>query len=440
MWSRNDATLSNKSARKDYGLTQEEIIAAIRVGKLQFCDSNIHGNPRFMGDEEEGYFEFDQKDNGQFHLDYGHGQMGCHVTTRDGELSIEWMSIRTILGLLLLIASPCVAAAMEWVKGSSDRKGFELVESGKLFVPWGFNYDHHADGNLLEDYWGKSPDELRPAKTILEAMTLGWLELFQKKTPQILAVVGSRPQYQQVTCEGTYQHHLQGICVNEAAVYWSFTTTLVKTDLDGKRLKEVPVANHHGDLCCHDGKLFVAVNLGKFNDPKGNADSWVYVYDADTLEEVARQEVQEVFHGAGGIGFRDGHFFVVGGLANGVEENYVYEYDSNFKFVKKHVIQSGHTHLGIQTATFVNDRWWFGCYGDPKVLLVTDAAFNMTGRFQFDCSLGIVGLPDGRLLAATGRCEQGKGCTGSAKVAVPDEKSGLRYINETGRTRSDDAK
>lgn len=84
-------------------------------------------------------------------------------------------------------------------------------------------------------------------------------------------------------------------------------TPLVKTDLNGKLLEKVPVANHHGDLCVHDGKLHVAVNLGKFNDPEGNADSWVYVYDAKTLKEIARHEVQEVFHGAGGIGFRDGH-------------------------------------------------------------------------------------------------------------------------------------
>src|SRR5690606_29746611 len=79
-----------------------------------------------------------------------------------------------------------------------------------------------------------------------------------------------------VTCEGTYPHHLQGICADDEAIYWSFTTTLVKTNLDGDLLKSVPVANHHGDLCHHDGKLYVAVNLGKFNDPQGNADSWVY--------------------------------------------------------------------------------------------------------------------------------------------------------------------
>lgn len=192
-----------------------------------------------------------------------------------------------------------------------------------------------------------------------------------------------------VLCEGTYKHHLQGVCTDENAIFWSFTTTLVKTDMEGTLLKKIPVANHHGDLCFHDGKLYVAVNLGKFNDPKGNADSWVYVYDAENLKELARHETQEVFHGAGGIGYRDGHFFVVGGLPDAVEENYVYEYDSKFKFLKKHVIKSGHTHLGIQTATFAHDRWWFGCYGDPKIMLVTDADFQMKGRHEIDCSLGI---------------------------------------------------
>jgi len=37
--------MSDKSARQDFGLTQPEIIAAIRAGKLQFRESNMHGNP-----------------------------------------------------------------------------------------------------------------------------------------------------------------------------------------------------------------------------------------------------------------------------------------------------------------------------------------------------------------------------------------------------------
>ena len=238
-----------------------------------------------------------------------------------------------------------------------------------------------------------------------------------------------------VSCEGTYPHHLQGISTDEKSIYWSFTTTLVKTDMRGRLLKKVPVTNHHGDLCLHDGKLFVAVNLGKFNDPKGNADSLVYVYDAGTLKELARHETQEVFHGAGGIGFRNEHFFVVGGLPDGVEENYVYEYDSNFKFLKKHVIKSGHTHLGIQTATFAHGHWWFGCYGNPKILLVSDTNFRMLSRHELDCSLGIEGLSSGRLLVASGRCEKNKGCTGGAQTALPTEPAGFKLRGDAGEAK-----
>ncbi|TWT84917.1 Complex I intermediate-associated protein 30 (CIA30) [Planctomycetes bacterium CA13] len=228
-------------------------------------------------------------------------------------------------------------------------------------------------------------------------------------------------------CEGTYKHHLQGVCTDEKSIFWSFTTTVVKTNMEGTLLKQVPVANHHGDLCFHEGKLYVAVNLGKFNDPQGNADSWVYVYDAETLTELARHETQEVFHGAGGIGIRDGHFFVVGGLPDEIEENYVYEYDRNFKFLTKHVIQSGHTHLGIQTATFAHDRWWLGCYGDPKLLLVTDTDFRIEGRYEIDCSFGIDGLSGGRILVGNGRCEKDKGCNGNVQTAFPDKNAGFTF-------------
>ena len=45
MWSEKGATMSDKSARREFGLTQEAIIAAIRAGKLQYRVGNMHGNP-----------------------------------------------------------------------------------------------------------------------------------------------------------------------------------------------------------------------------------------------------------------------------------------------------------------------------------------------------------------------------------------------------------
>jgi hypothetical protein len=44
-WVRKGATLSDKTARAEFGLTQDEIIAAIRAGKLQYRPGEIHGNP-----------------------------------------------------------------------------------------------------------------------------------------------------------------------------------------------------------------------------------------------------------------------------------------------------------------------------------------------------------------------------------------------------------
>ncbi len=44
-WRRKGATLSDKTAGKEYGLSQDEIIAAINAGQLQHRVGVIHGNP-----------------------------------------------------------------------------------------------------------------------------------------------------------------------------------------------------------------------------------------------------------------------------------------------------------------------------------------------------------------------------------------------------------
>ena len=44
-WARKGATLSDKTARSEFGLTQDEIIAAIDAGNLQYRPGSMHGNP-----------------------------------------------------------------------------------------------------------------------------------------------------------------------------------------------------------------------------------------------------------------------------------------------------------------------------------------------------------------------------------------------------------
>lgn len=172
---------------------------------------------------------------------------------------------------------------------------------------------------------------------------------------------------------------------------------------------------------------------------RGNADSWVFVYDAGDLSCVAKHKTPEVFHGAGGIAVHDGKFLVVGGLPDAVNENFVYEYDGNFSFVKKHTLASGHTHLGIQTAAFADDHWWFGCYGNPKsdttpstppILLKADANLNKVERFEFDCSIGIVPIGEGKFLVARGSITPDKSRTGRLVTAVPDRERGLKLMDK----------
>jgi len=169
-----------------------------------------------------------------------------------------------------------------------------------------------------------------------------------------------------IECEGTYGGHLQGIASNGNSIYWSHTVQLVKTDLEGNLQIKIDVPTHHGDLTIHEGKVFVAVELAEFNRPPGASDPWVYVYKADTLELLNKHQIPELVHGAGGIAYHEGKFIIVGGLPTNHEQNYAFEYDAHFNFVKRHVLFSGQTHLGIQTVHFMDNHWWFGCYGSSE--------------------------------------------------------------------------
>lgn len=216
-----------------------------------------------------------------------------------------------------------------------------------------------------------------------------------------------------VTCEGSYPRHVQGVCTNgQDAIYWSWTESLVKTDLQGKILKKVAAPDHQGDLCYHDGKLYVAVNLGKFNQPAGKADSWVFVYDADTLAELSRHPVPELVHGAGGMAYHEDKFIIIGGLTPGTDENYAYEYDANLKFIRRHTLASGYTLMGIQTVAHAEGAWWFGCYGKPAVVLRADEQFKITGKWEFNAAVGIIHLSGDRFLIA-----ENKGSKGTSNTA-----------------------
>jgi len=46
-WTKQGQTFSHKNACKEFGLTEDEIIDAIKAGKLQYRQNYAHGNPYF---------------------------------------------------------------------------------------------------------------------------------------------------------------------------------------------------------------------------------------------------------------------------------------------------------------------------------------------------------------------------------------------------------
>jgi hypothetical protein len=125
---------------------------------------------------------------------------------------------------------------------------------------------------------------------------------------------------------------------------------------------------------------------------------------------VKKYPIPEVIHGSGGLAIHNKKIMVVGGLPdNGkYNENFVYEYNLKFELIKIHKLKSGYTQLGIQTATFFNDCWYFGCYGSsskslsPVVLKaqLINGSLKLKNIYQNDFSLGIVGLYNNRWLVS----------------------------------------
>lgn len=189
----------------------------------------------------------------------------------------------------------------------------------------------------------------------------------------------------EVVCEGEYGGHLQGVASNRTdAIFWTFTTTLVKTDLQGRLRAKAGTLLHLGDPAWHDGKVYVPA-CSAWDRPTD--DSKVYVYDAADLKIIARIPLPDIQYGAGGIAYYAGHFFIVGGAPPESRENFVYEYDGEFHPVKTHIIPSGKTSLGVQNIGHFDGGFWLGCYGN--ILIKLDDSCKMTGQYKADTGYGL---------------------------------------------------
>ena len=222
-------------------------------------------------------------------------------------------------------------------------------------------------------------------------------------TAMAAACFGALPE--KIVCEGSYGGHLQGVATDGESIYWSFTVEVVKTDLSGKILVTRKAPRHQGDLCCKDGVVYVAVNRGRFNTETQGV-SQVTSYDAKTLEPIKTVSLPEMPHGAGGMTWKGDSFYIVGGLPLRHEKNYVYEYAKDFKFTKRHDLDTGFTLMGIQTAAHEDGKFYFGIYGakgNSSGILVCPEDLSSYSRYTGGGNVGILKLDGAYYVGGTGR-------------------------------------
>jgi len=195
----------------------------------------------------------------------------------------------------------------------------------------------------------------------------------------------------EIRCEGEYQYHLQGFASDGQSIFWTFTNVLVKTDLNGKKLQEIPVPFHHGDCCVEGGKLYVGTHL---DWPAKGRTAWIYVYNCSDLSFVEKFHISEYdYDGVDGITFKDGFFYVCVGKdpENPRPFNIVLKMTPKFEKVGEFHLD-GKTTYGVQTLTWSGGYFWAGTYSDLG-MIQADENFKVVSTKNRNFCCGVFGLP-----------------------------------------------
>lgn len=171
----------------------------------------------------------------------------------------------------------------------------------------------------------------------------------------------------EIRCEGEYPLHLQGVATDGTNIFWTFTTVLVKTDLDGRFLAKDTIARadgHMGDLCCHGGKVYVGMNMGQKGGCRVGDEVWEY--DIAMLKLIRKHPTPQAVWCNNGVEFHDGSFWIISSAPKYCRYNMLFRYTPDFRFIRCQMIDSGWTNLGVQTICRWDGKILLGCYGSPN--------------------------------------------------------------------------
>ncbi|MBO4620011.1 MAG: DUF4838 domain-containing protein [Victivallales bacterium] len=203
---------------------------------------------------------------------------------------------------------------------------------------------------------------------------------------------------EEIECEANgFSGHLQGIAADVTGIYWSFYDTIVKTDYQGRTLARIPVPRHSGDLCVHDGKVYVSVIYYDREMIKNEGSTgWVYVYDRDLkfLSKVALSDTPR----PDGIAFLDGKFYIAGDDFGEAPHplNTISVYDEGLRFERKITVDIGvPTQYGAQTLNAVDGKLLAGFYAQEgrNSILLAPSDLKPAGRFPHRVDVGLAMVP-----------------------------------------------
>jgi hypothetical protein len=114
-WQRKGATLSDRTAQKEFGLTTDQIARAIRGGRLRFRIGSIHGNPffRLLRREVEALVE---QTRGNSYLE------DRRTATEVARIDRELKQLKKQIAALEARKAKLVAASSRPRPGSRDRR------------------------------------------------------------------------------------------------------------------------------------------------------------------------------------------------------------------------------------------------------------------------------------------------------------------------------
>lgn len=247
-------------------------------------------------------------------------------------------------------------------------------------------------------------------------------------------------------------YHLQGFsCDDEKRyMYWSFTDSLVKTNIEGTMISQVHINNGHlGDVDYYDGKIYASY-LG--NALPGKAwDDWssfyLYVFDASDLrliDKIRLVECEKYKEIAGQENDKRG-FCAVDGVAIGrdlesgerkiyvacalvTDERYsnqiILQLNLDGNYEKEFYINTGNTVYGIQNLDFDEEtcHFWFTTYGSEKPFQSKNTLFKIDrdlktilAQYPYSTPYGFACLGEGKYFA-------------SAQSGVNGRRSGTAYL------------